>query len=904
MIGLGALAFASPWILAALATLPLLWWLLRITPPAPRRQVFPAIRLLLGLRPDSETPAHTPWWLLALRLLIAGLVIVALARPLLDPSRTMQGEDALLVVVDNDWASAPRWPERQEALRALLEEAQRRDVPAAVVPAAPDPLQPDGPTIALQDPGALLRSLATLQPRPWTLDRAALATRLGAQSLARSARVVWLSDGLDAPGTPALLDQLRRFGPLTVYADDPAELPLLLRPPAALQSDLVVKVERPAAEDGRQVRVDATDGTGGAVASAEASFAPGEREADATFRLPLELRNRIERLTLAGQASAGATVLLDERWRRRPVGLVAGGAAAEQQPLLSDLYYLQRALEPFAEVRRGDLGTLLDQPLAVLVLADVGALPAAQAEALSAWVQKGGLLLRFAGPRLAEAQDSLLPVRLRSGGRTLGGALAWDQPAHLAPFPQTGPFAGLQPPAEVTVSRQVLAEPSLDLADKTWARLADGTPLVTAESRGDGWLVLVHTTANNDWSDLALSGLFVEMMQRLVALSAGVTAASDRPLAPWRVLDGAGRLQPAPATVMPLPPGDGEIGPTLPPGIYGNEGERRALNLGAGLVLPAPLGDLPLGIGERRYGGAAETPLAPWLLAAALLLLIADLAVALLLRGLVGRRPAAGPVATALAAALLLIAPLGEARAQTVVQQGQVPEAALETRLAYVMTGDTGVDRLSEAGLTGLTEMLTRRTAVEPGPPQGVRPGQDDLAFYPLLYWPVTPGQRPLSAAGRQALDDYMRFGGTLLIDLLQPDRGGRLGSSGGLLQSLTEGMAIPPLEPIGPEHVLTRSFYLLQDFPGRYSGGTLWVERTVETRNDGVASLIVGSNDWAAAWAVDEAGRPLAAVVPGGERQREMAFRFGINLVMYALTGNYKADQVHVPFILERLGQ
>ena len=138
------------------------------------------------------------------------------------------------------------------------------------------------------------------------------------------------------------------------------------------------------------------------------------------------------------------------------------------------------------------------------------------------WIDAGGVLLRFAGPRLAEQSDHLLPVRLRRGGRTIGGALSWEKPARLAPFADTSPFAGLAIPGDVTVSRQVLAEPDLDLAGKTWARLADGTPLVTAEKRGKGWIVLVHTTANAEWSNLALSGLFVEMLRRIVAMSQGV----------------------------------------------------------------------------------------------------------------------------------------------------------------------------------------------------------------------------------------------------------------------------------------------------------------------------------------------------------------------------------------------
>ena len=103
---------------------------------------------------------------------------------------------------------------------------------------------------------------------------------------------------------------------------------------------------------------------------------------------------------------------------------------------------------------------------------------------------------------------------------------------------------------------------------------------------------------------------------------------------------------------------------------------------------------------------------------------------------------------------------------------------------------------------------------------------------------------------------------------------------------------------------MLGRAFYLLQEFPGRYTGAPLWVERASDRVNDGVSPVIAGGHDWAAAWAMDADQHPMFAVVPGGKRQRELAYRFGVNLVMYVLTGNYKADQVHTPTILNRLGQ
>ncbi|MFP5511926.1 MAG: DUF4159 domain-containing protein, partial [Alphaproteobacteria bacterium] len=619
--------------------------------------------------------------------------------------------------------------------------------------------------------------------------------------------------------------------------------------------------------------------------------------------VPTELRNDAAALRVEGDTTAGATVLLDERWRRRPVGLVSGRSEGESQPLLSDLYYLERALSPYNEVRRGDTLDLLKRDLAVLILSDIGALTGSEVQDIEDWVKKGGVLLRFAGPRLAQHADTLVPVRLRIGDRALGGALSWSEPARLQPFPVKSPFEGLAIPADVQVNRQVLAEPALDLADRTWARLADGTPLVTSQKRGDGWIVLVHTTANPDWSNLPLSGLYVDMLRRLVALSGGVTGtAATTSLDPVEVLDGTGRLVPPPPTAFPIPGNAGAdvIGPRHPPGFYGTDDARRALNLSSAVTTIDPLPSLPAGVGRDGYGGRGEVPLKPSLLAAALALLSIDLLIALALRGLL-RAPRLRRGAGSAAAGLLLAMAFAGAPQPVLAQdEDNAVKVTAETYLAYVRTGDSGVDDTSRAGLEGLVSVLGLRTAVEAAGAVGVDPERDELAFYPLLYWPVSDRQRPLSDQARQRVNEYMRSGGTILFDTRDQAPGG----GSGILQRLVDGLDIPPLAPVPQDHVLRKSFYLLTDFPGRQAGGQLWIEAREGPANDGVSSVVIGGNDWASAWAVSRNGQPMFAVIPGGEHQREMAYRFGVNVVMYALTGNYKADQVHVPAILERFGQ
>ena len=241
-------------------------------------------------------------------------------------------------------------------------------------------------------------------------------------------------------------------------------------------------------------------------------------------------------------------------------------------------------------------------------------------------------------------------------------------------------------------------------------------------------------------------------------------------------------------------------------------------------------------------------------------------------------------------------------------------QASLETHLAYVMTGNAEADRVSQAGLSGLSKILTARTAVEPGDPMAIDPARDELVFFPLIYWPVLPNAQPLPDGVLAKIDAYMKQGGLIIFDTKNDDANpGSLLSSGVStpLSQLLGKLDLPPLQRVPEDHVLTKSFYLLQSFPGRWDNGDPWVEARADTgdatkravKSDGVSSIIVTSNDLAAAWAMDDNDRPMFAAVPGGEDQREMSYRVGINIVMYALTGNYKSDQVHVPAILERLG-
>lgn len=933
-----ALSFAEPLMLIGLVSLPVLWWMLRVMPPRPKRIDFPPTRLLFDISPKEETPSRTPWWLTLLRLLAAALIIFAAAGPIWNPQNgATASKSPLVILLDDGWSAASSWEARIKAADELIANADSDRRGVALVPLS-EPTR----DITLMPAGTARVALRQLSPKPYSIERVETLPLLERFLKATGdSELVWLSDGIDTGRGAEFTEGLgKAVGDRTLTIYDGGATPAhALAAAENAAAKMTVKVLRANAGgvDGGIVR--ALDQKGSPIGEAGFSLGPQDRETEAAFDLPVELRNDIARLEIAGERSAGAVQLLDKRYRRRAIGIVSGATNDTAQPLLASTFYLTRALAPFADVRLGDKGSpqqaitqFLDQKLPMIVLADVGTLSPEIRERIGAWIEQGGVLVRFAGPRLAQADDDLVPVKLRRGGRSLGGSLTWEKPQHLASFAADGPFAGLPVPPDITINRQVLAEPDAVLATKSWASLVDGTPLVTGEHRGKGLVTLFHVSADMRWSDLPLSGTFVEMLRRIVDISgytstpgAGVAGeVKAETVAPLRTLDGFGAFGPPPSTAKPLSADYRDRAtPEHPPGFYGPPDGPLAVNTLAAADRLAPLDTSALKARRATYTNSEPRDLRGILLSTALALFLIDAIIVALLGGglaaLLRRRAAPATLALALALSAVAGAP-SPVRADPASDDFAI-KAVSQTRLAYVVTGNADVDSIVKAGMAGLTLFLAQRTALEAGEPVGIDPARDELAFFPLIYWPIVPGapKPPQDAINR--IDAYMKQGGTVLFDTRDaveapPGPGGESQTPGMLeLRKILSSLDVPELEPVPREHVLTKTFYLLRDFPGRFNSGQTWVEtlpRDDEDEaaarpargGDGVSPIIITSNDLAGAWAMRADGQPMLPLTPGEPRQREFAFRAGVNIVMYTLTGNYKADQVHAPALIERLGQ
>jgi len=928
-----SLTFLTPWLLSALLGLPVLWLLLRAVPPAPIRRFFPGVILLLGLRDKTQISDRTPWWLLLIRMLALGLIILGLAGPLLNPQSTTIKRSDLLILLDGGWAAARDWQAHQFLLDRVLNQAARDGRPVAIARLT----TPSTPVF--QSAQSWQERLPGLAPTPWVPDASKMQTAL--QGLNdQPFDSLWLSDGLAQTGRAALLSALQNRGDVEVIE---TEQTLFALEPAKLSDGIITlhAIRLPNTVDQSvTIRAHGTDPNGRSqiISTITTAFTESATRIPVQFSLPAELRERVSRFDIVGQTSAAGVSLTGNSLLRREVALISEGADREGLELLSPLHFIAKAYAPSAELLSGDLTTLLPANPDLVVLADIAKLSTTEETALGQWVAEGGLLLRFAGPRLATSDLSrttehpLMPVRLRAGGRTVGGAMSWGAPKSLAAFAPNSPFFGLEIPNDVRVSAQVLAQPDPSLSQRVIAMLADGTPLVTRKQSGKGQIVLFHVTANAEWSSLPLSGLFVQMLERLSQSVAGsepdMKSLQGTIWQPSQILSAQGQLEPATrlAGIAAEKLFDAPLSAEIRPGLYTHAKEQVARNVIGpdSRLLPAIW---PNGTNLRGLSDRLETPLGGWCLILALLILLVDVLATLSLSGRLVSTVAVLCLLATLSSTGPACAQDDGAEARTPATNGNAGaavsekawQASSELTLAYVVTGNSKVDAISKAGLNGLSQTLFARTSVEPAAPVGLDLERDMLMFYPLLYWPITADQPTPSSKAYRKLNAFLKSGGMIVFDTRDGDIAGFGTSSPNSLrlQKITYGIDIPALEPMPQDHVLTRAFYLLQDFPGRYTQRDIWVEaapQAVEKAagmpfrnlNDGVSPVIIGGNDWAAAWAVDAQGKQMFPIGRNASdsRQRELAYRFGINLVMHVLTGNYKSDQVHVPALLDRLGQ
>ena len=864
-------AFLNPWALAGLAALPALWFILRFLPPLPKNVFLPTTILLKTLTAKDSSPETAPWWLILLRFLILIFLILAFANPVSNPQKPMNGTGPVKLIFDNSWASSQIWDLQLAKAEEIIEAARKSNRPVEIIPTA------SASSAGLVEASDALSILKSLEPQPWPSQFSVIKADANPAS-----EIAFISTGLEEKGFQDFAEIMSRQGKLTVFVPDIRFRPGLIRGADTETPQSVSRVEiLPGAR--RSLTLQATDEKSKSLGQLNVSL-NGQKNGEAIIDDgKLFNEKQISQWKIAEFAGSGGVYLTPRIGGTGIIGFVGALQETQKQNFSDALFYLSRAVAPFAKLETGGISDLIEKNAGVIILNDYVDFNEKDLSALKYWISRGGILLRFSGPKMSETKNILVPVPLKEGMRSLSGELNMGKALKLAAFPKSSPFMAMLPP-NITVERQLLAEPSAELQDHVWAQLTDGTPFITARAHGRGLIVLVHSTATPDWSDFVLSGFYVTFLKEVSDMSAlaDKSVGISQTLQPILTLDGWGNLVQPGDQVKPIERNaitSRDISPDYPPGLYGNEGRRYARNLGDTLPPLKMIDDLPANAEIASLNDLSdERKFKPVLLSLAFFLFLADWLI-----HIINARGAW----RALSLLILFMMPMS-AHASPAADINR----ASAIHLACVTSSKNEICR---TGLEKLSFILKERSSAEMGSTVIIDPEKDDLSFYPLLYWPVE-AEKTLSPAAKSNLRNYLSMGGMIVIDTQEGNiEAGSLIVSPAMetVRETLRGVNLSSLKPAGPNHVLFKSFYLLNQRPEYDLTGSLWVEENSIPPQEELSSVILTGGDWMRVWGY--ASDPLNA---------EMSYRFGVNLVLYALTGNYKADQVHMKTILERLGE
>lgn len=903
--------------LLALGLIPLIWWVSRIIPPKPKTIIFPAKRFLSGLKSEKQEAKKAPVWLKIVRAIGLSALILAIANPILSFEKSSQEvlPKNIILVIEDSYSSAPDYENRQTELKTLMHNLRAKTAPDTQYFLIKTSEQFNGALGSLIEPmdlSSIEMRAAGIKPSPLFFDHWDVAKIL--EKIPNKAKIYYFSDGLEHMGSQNLrrIMENKAVGKIEIYSPKSNKNAGLIE---VTRTNTGFEYQYNSVDNTRAVRVDFYSANHVKIASGSGVRGRGSLQIDnSTARKAAYAK-------ISDVNSAAAVLLFDSFDKRQIIGLEKSAEA--DQPILSDNHYIKAAGKQFADLYLDDIENLVKAQVNAIVLGDRAGFSTKEAQELEKYVKQGGMLVRYIGPQAISAKDDLLPAKFKSEARNIKDALG-VKPLTIAQFARESPFYGLELPSGANPS--IIS--TFDDTEQTpliWARLTDGTPFISATKLGEGEIVAIHTSAAPYWSDIAFSGLQVGLLKRIISRSQSPILPqsirpTDLPLNPNMLIDGFGNIVEAPNNANPIQiETQKQIRPNANqlPGIYENFETRLIIQAYNGETSFEPVKTLSPNFTSLSDQANNNFRLQPLFLLLALGVFLFDglfsIGTIKSIRGLFSslfskfKKPVLKVFACLLIGGLLNFQTTNFASAQTINAGqgiGKSSEIKHGIQLAFISANNTASDEIVFNGLNELKAALNNRTSVRASKivkinPLEIDPFANELALYPIIYWRLADNPTPLGINSQRALNQYMRNGGLLFVDT----RGAGLSPAAARAntQIALRGLIVPPLEQVGQSHVLAKSFYLLAGFPGRYGGARLWAQSMASlnvSANDGVSPIIIGDGDYAYAWA----NKPANTVISNEAIARNAAINTGINIYFYALTGQYKADQVHVPAILERL--
>ncbi len=880
--------------------MPIIFFIIKYYPPRPAEKNFSSLYLFTDITIKKNTKSKFPLWLLIFRLILCFLIILFFSDPYLTKGSDKKSNfKNYTIISDNNWSISNNWQYYKSIIKEIVLEAESNNKEVHFyLSTLSEKLTP---TI-FNTYNEAIDFINNNPPSPIQTSRKNINEILKKNNFFKSSKTFFIFSNFDSATEESqkeTLNIIKENNP-SIEIINPVKKITFFEKVVINHESFELKVSRKGIYTDNSFSIQAIGKNKRILFEKKFYFEDASNEYKVLESLPAATINQIFKIKILDENHAGAYFYLDDFKKRVSVGIFSENNSALEKPLLSSTYYLKKSLGKSHSISVASIKKLLDNQKSIIFLPSYSKLIKSDHRKLEEWVKAGGVLVRFSDKSLVSKRSLYFDQKLYyQSVRNIAKDFSLNAKLNINAFKDNTILSNLEIPLDLQFKKQLIID-SFESDVTTLASLEDQSPLITMKNIGSGKVILFHVTSNNEWSNLPLSSLFSDIISRLLLIPKFKVNSNNQEMTMKQKINSFGELIDPLKNYSFVNQSKSSINyPSIqvPVGIYENENLSIALNLAGNLNTESFYGEVNENILIKNSYEKSVFKLKNLILITLFIMFLIDMIINLMLKKNFLFKKAFKKSSIIALFLLFFIVTFN-------INNLQANENYNKIFLAYVKTEDALLNQIAFKGLESLRKYLIERTSVNPKGVKEVDILRDKIFYFPLLYWQVVEEIPDFNEEIINKINNYLVSGGIIIFDLVNLSNTSISLEESRLneLKVLFSELGVNNLKQIDSNHTLVKSYYLLDTFPGRFDRKVLLIDTDNLDNKDGVSSVIVGLNHWVGAWAKDKNNYPLYQAVPGGERQREISFRFGINLIMYALTGNYKSDQIHNKSILQRL--
>ena len=903
------IAFTYPFALLLLVFSPVIWKFLKSKPLTVELKKFPAISLISKIKSIDNTFENNSLLIIILRFLIFVLLVIALSKPYFKNVAKNVELKQILLIVDDSWESGINWYSKIEKIKSLLDSNSLENISYTLVTSS-KVNENKFKFLKNKNSSEILAFVNSIKPNSWNSDFNELFKFLETD-IKSYEKIFWFTESLISESKKNFFLKIKDNNLKIIQSLNKELSPLIFLKEQKIKGNYIFEIYD-FNKFYKNVVIDCYDIRDRLILRKNVKGSDKSNSdwniTQVDLRIAKEFDDSIIYFHFNNLMSSTAKVMKTNISGQKKVGIIQPNYSKKIIEFNRANFYIENAMKSDHDISTGSVSDLISKKISLMFSDDFDSSFISEEEKIINWIKSGGTFVKFGGEKFLNTINKQTNKKFfgifepESDPVNLDHELSFRKDLSLKNFKKGNLFYGLIVNEKVKVNKYIELKKNLEFKNlQHLAYLENGAPLISEFEIGKGKLVFFHIPANTNWSTLPLSILFVNILEKLNLYSKGVKENSNNQIfKPFKILDGLGTFEDPSLNTMNLNEKDlrkntYQLNYQNPPGIYKNKSDLYGLNMPNYLKDKKYTFSFPDEYLINEFNKFEVKNLRKNIVFCILFLFLLETFLTLQNRDIFKIKFFRS--STKFLSLILIITTVLTFKVESA---DQVINKVNTTKLAYVKTGNKEVDEISKNGILSISEYITSKTSVILDSPDEVDLEEHDIFFYPILYFPFINSKETVGEKKIRKLQNFINNGGILIFDCKNNFEKFFIDDClDDILLNFKDLDISSPIK-LQNKNTLSKSFYLLKEFPGRRNQD-VFVSFNNQINNNEVVSVIFGINDWSGSWAKSDNGFELP-ILSGTEEQRTLSFRFGVNIVVYSLTGNYKSDQVHIPEILKRM--